>query len=150
MNLDQIKRVKIPRKQKKRVGRGPGSGHGKTSCRGQKGAKSRSGWGGGMWHEGGNFPMFRRLPTRGFSNAAFKKTYVAVNVGALEAFDEGATVDRAALEAQGLVRRRGEIKILGGGELSKKLVVVAAAFSASAKTKIEARGGEARLAGKAA
>lgn len=147
MDLNDVYQVKLPRKKRKRVGRGPGSGSGKTASRGHKGASSRSGWGGKLFYEGGQMPLARRLPMRGFSNAKFKVEYKVVNVGKLdEMFEDGEKVDLKALQAKGIVGRQDtRIKILGDGELTKKLKVVADKFSASATQKIEAAGGEAKV-----
>jgi len=126
---------------KKRVGRGQGSGQGKTAGRGHKGAKSRSGFHFKRGFEGGQMPLHRRLPKRGFTNI-FKKDYAVVNLSDLERFDNGATVDEAALRQAGLVKGRNDgIKVLGNGKLSKKLTVSATKFSATAKSAIEAAGG---------
>jgi large subunit ribosomal protein L15 len=141
MELSNLKPKKGARHAKKRVGRGPGSGHGKTSGRGEKGQKSRSGFSRALGFEGGQMPLHRRLPKRGFTNI-FKKEYAVVNVAELERFDDGATVDEAALRQARLVKGRNHgVKILGEGKLSKKLNVVATKFSASARKQIEAAGG---------
>jgi large subunit ribosomal protein L15 len=141
MELSNLKPKKGARHAKKRVGRGPGSGHGKTSSRGEKGQKSRSGFSRQMGFEGGQMPLHRRLPKRGFTNI-FKKDYAVVNLADLERFDNGATVDEAALRQAGLVKGRNDgIKVLGNGKLSKKLTVSATKFSATAKQAIEAAGG---------
>ena len=141
MELSNLKPKKGARHAKKRVGRGPGSGHGKTSARGEKGQKSRSGYSSMLGFEGGQMPLHRRLPKRGFTNI-FKKEYATVNVSELDRFDDGATVDEAALRAARLVKGRNDgVKILGDGKLSKKLTVVATKFSASARKQIEAAGG---------
>lgn len=142
--------VKVGKKKHpKRLGRGIGSGHGKTAGRGTKGAGSRSGWNGSIRasREGGQMPFFRRLPKRGFSNVNFETVYAAVNVRALEArFDNGAEVNPDMLVKAGLIRdTKLPVKILGAGELTKKLQVTAAAFSESAKQKIEAAGGSATV-----
>ncbi|ADU96249.1 50S ribosomal protein L15 [Thermovibrio ammonificans] len=131
-------------REKKRVGRGHGSGHGKTSGRGQKGQKARSGWKGGTrpGFEGGQTPLYMRFPKRGFSNAPFKKEYAVVNVRDLqERFEEGTEVTPELLKQVGLVKRNLPVKVLGDGELTKKLVVKAHKFSESAKRKIEEAGG---------
>jgi len=131
-------------RERKRVGRGHGSGHGKTSGRGQKGQKSRSGWKGGTrpGFEGGQTPLYMRFPKRGFSNAPFKKEYAVVNVGVLnERFEEGTEITPELLRREGLVKKNLPVKILGDGELTKKFSVKAHKFSASAKEKIEAAGG---------
>lgn len=136
-------------KRRRRVGRGPGSGRGKTCGRGHKGAGSRSGSGGSVRasREGGQMPLFRRLPKRGFSNALFKKSYAIINVQALEEqFKSGAKVDPKTLAEAGLIHRSLPVKILGQGQIKKKLDVTAAAFSASAIKKIEEAGGSATVA----
>src|SRR5688500_17435564 len=141
MELNNLKPKKGARHAKKRVGRGPGSGHGKTAARGEKGQKSRSGFSRQPGFEGGQMPLHRRLPKRGFTNI-FKRDYAVVNVSDLERFDNGATVDEASLRAEGLVKGQHDgVKILGDGKLSKKLTVTATKFSASARKQIEAAGG---------
>ncbi len=141
MELNNLKPKKGARHAKKRVGRGPGSGHGKTSSRGEKGQKSRSGYSRMLGFEGGQMPLHRRLPKRGFTNI-FKKNFTVVNLADLERFDRGATVDEAALRGSGLVKGRSHgIKVLGTGELTKKLTIHAAKFSKTAREKIEAAGG---------
>jgi large subunit ribosomal protein L15 len=130
-------------KARKRIGRGEGSGHGKTAGRGHKGAASRSGWKRRPGYEGGQMPIFRRMPKRGFTNAPFRRLFHVVNVKQLDArFDDGATVTRESLAEAGLIRDTMlPLKVLGEGTLSKKLNVTAARFSATAKTKIEEAGG---------
>ncbi len=141
MELNSLKPKKGSRHAKKRIGRGPGSGHGKTAGRGEKGQKSRSGFSRTLGFEGGQMPLHRRLPKRGFTNI-FKKEYAVVNLSDLERFDNGATVDEAALRGAGLVKGKHDgIKVLGNGKLSKKLTVSATKFSATAKQAIEAAGG---------
>lgn len=141
MELSNLKPKKGARHAKKRVGRGPGSGHGKTSARGEKGQKSRSGFSRQPGFEGGQMPLHRRLPKRGFTNI-FKKEYAIVNLADLERFDNGATVDEAALRQLGLVKGANDgVKVLGNGKLSKKLTVSATKFSESARKQIEAAGG---------
>src|SRR5688572_12427803 len=141
MELNNLKPKKGARHAKKRVGRGPGSGHGKTSGRGEKGQKSRSGYSGKRGFEGGQMPLHRRLPKRGFTNI-FKKDYAVVNVSDLERFDSGATIDETTLRQAGLVKGQHDgVKVLGDGELSKKLTVSATKFSKSAKEIIEKAGG---------
>ena len=126
-----------------RKGRGPGSGNGKTAGKGYKGQNARSGGGVRPGFEGGQLPLYRKLPKRGFSNYKFKTTYATVNVEALNRFEDGAVVDLDALMAARLVRRELDgVKILGNGEITKKLTVKATVFSASAKEKIEAAGGK--------
>ncbi len=128
-----------------RVGRGPGSGNGKTAGKGHKGQNARSGGGVRPGFEGGQLPLYRRLPKRGFYNR-FGKTYAIVNVSALNVFEEGTEVDTNVLLEKGIVKSLCDgIKILGYGELTKKLTVKAAIFSASAKEKIEAVGGKAEV-----
>ena len=126
-----------------RLGRGRASGHGKASGRGQKGDRSRSGWAQKKGYEGGQNPLIRRIPKRGFSNAPFKVVYHIVNVKALDArCSNGDEVTPESLVKLGLVRDTAlPLKVLGEGELSKKLTVTAAKFSASARAKIEAAGG---------
>jgi large subunit ribosomal protein L15 len=135
-------------KRSKRVGRGIGSGHGKTCCRGSKGLQSRAGGAAPLMAEGGQMPLFRRIPKRGFSNAAFRVEYQVVNVGTLsERFDDGAKVNPASLAAAGLIASASEpVKILGTGDLKKKLDVEATSFSKSAEEKIAQAGGQARKA----
>src|SRR4051794_20442718 len=130
-------------KKRKRVGRGESSGHGKTSTRGTKGSGARTGGEIPFGTEGGNLPLFRRLPKRGFNNNAFRQRFSIVNVGDLELhFDGGATVDISSLIAKGLVRdERYPVKILGDGELSKKLTVIAGKFTEQAAEKITKAGG---------
>ena len=141
MELGKLKPQKGARHAKKRVGRGPGSGHGKTAGRGEKGQKSRSGFHRMLGFEGGQMPLHRRLPKRGFTNI-FKKVVAVVNVSDLERFDNGATIDESALRQAGLVKGKNDgVKILGHGKLSKKLTVHATKFSETARKQIEAAGG---------
>jgi len=141
MELNNLKPKKGAKHARKRVGRGPGTGHGKTAGRGEKGQKSRSGFSRMLGFEGGQMPLHRRLPKRGFTNI-FKKEHAVVNVSELERFDNGTTVDEALLRKEGLVKGRADgIKILGDGKLTKKLNVQATKFSASARKQIEAAGG---------
>lgn len=130
----------------KRVGRGAGSGNGKTAGKGHKGQKARSGGGVRIGFEGGQMPLQRRIPKRGFVNI-FATRYCVVNVSDLnEKFEENATVDIQALKEAGLVKKEFDgVKILGNGEISKKLTIKAAAFSESAKAKIEKAGGKAEV-----
>jgi large subunit ribosomal protein L15 len=142
MRLHDLKPRPGAKHRTKRLGQGESSGHGKTSGRGGKGQTARSGSSIRIGFEGGQMPLIRRIPKRGFNNARFTIKYHGVNVGDLEQFDNGAKVDEMALRSLGLANGRAHgIKILGNGELSKKLTVSASAFSASAKTKIEAKGG---------
>jgi len=132
--------------QRKRVGRGIGSGLGKTSGRGHKGWGARSGTSRRPGYEGGQMPIYRRVPKRGFTNARFRVDYTVVNVATLAAFDDGAVVGLEAILERGLVSRSAPLlKILGDGQLTKKLTVRAQKFSASARSKIEAAGGRAVL-----
>ena len=129
----------------KRIGRGHGSGNGKTAGKGHKGQNARSGGGVRPGFEGGQMPLQRRIPKRGFNNI-FATKYATVNVSALEVFKEGTVVDAELLKATGLVKKELDgIKVLGKGELTKNLTVKAAAFSASAKEKIEKAGGKAEV-----
>ena len=129
----------------KRLGRGVGSGLGKTSGKGHKGAKARSGGGKGPGFEGGQITLMRRIPKRGFTNI-FRKELVAINVDRLEIFEDGAVVTPVELIEAGIIKNiRDGVKILGNGELTKKLTVVAAKFTATAKEKIEAVGGKAEV-----
>jgi large subunit ribosomal protein L15 len=142
MRLHDLKPRPGAKHRRKRLGQGESSGHGKTSGRGGKGQTARSGSSVRIGFEGGQMPLIRRIPKRGFNNARFTKQFIAVNVGELNQFDNGARVDEAAMRAVGLANGPADgIKILGDGELSKKLTVSAHAFSASAKAKIEAKGG---------
>lgn len=126
----------------KRVGCGTSSGHGKTSTRGGKGQTARSGGSIRLGFEGGQMPLIRRIPKRGFNNKAFRPYVVTVNVGALQAFDEGSTVNPDVLRARGLLNERADgVKILGDGELQRKLTVQAQQFSATARAKITQAGG---------
>ena len=127
-----------------RKGRGHGSGNGKTSGRGHKGQNARSGGGVRPGFEGGQMPLYRRLPKRGFNNKRFALQYLEINIGALEVLENGATVDAELLAKTGLLtipKVNDGIKVLGNGELTKKLTVKATAFTASAKEKIEKAGG---------
>ena len=151
MRLHDLKPADGSKHRRKRIGRGPGSGRGgHTSTRGQKGQGSRSGSSTRPGFEGGQLPLARRLPKRGFNNKKFATVYIPVNLERLNQFDDGASVDEAALRAAGLVNGRGDgVKILGQGELEKKLTVKAAAFSASARAAIEGKGGSCEVAAKA-
>lgn len=129
---------------RKRVGRGPGSGHGKTAGRGSKGQKSRSGYRHQRGFEGGQMPLHRRLPKRGFTNI-FRVEYAPVNLSALDCFAAGEEVNPGALHAHGITGKGVRVKILGDGELKRALTVVAHRFSASARAKIEKAGGSCRV-----
>ncbi len=143
MGLQNLKPAKGSVRQRKRVGRGPGSGLGKTSGRGEKGQKSRSGFGQKLGFEGGQMPLHRRLPKRGFTNARFRRHYAAVNLDRLEVFDPGTIVTPEVLLHRGVVRKIVDgVKILGDGNLTKALTVRAHKFSAKAQEKIVALGGK--------
>jgi large subunit ribosomal protein L15 len=132
-------------KKRKRVGRGIGSGHGKTSSKGHKGHSSRQGFKHHALSEGGQMPLARRIPKRGFFNGAFKKDYAIVNLSSLDAcYEAGAVIDEAALRARGLVKGRHDdgVKILGDGEITKAFTVHATKFSESAASKIAGAGGK--------
>ncbi|MDA1193598.1 MAG: 50S ribosomal protein L15 [Planctomycetota bacterium] len=147
MNLDDVKKIKVKRGKKHRVGRGSGSGWGKTAGRGNKGAGQRSGTSFRLRFEGGQMPLYRRLPKKGFTNARFSVDLHVVNVGSLEkVFEAGAKVDLDTLKKVGLAPKRAKyLKILGFGDLSKKLAIVANATSDGARTKIEGAGGSIEL-----
>ncbi len=141
MNLDKIPTIKGATHPTKRLGRGEGSGHGKTSGKGHKGQKARSGGGIRIGFEGGQMPLYRKLPRRGFNNFNFRTSFQTVNVGELEKV-EGNTVNRESLLKAGLIRDNNEgIKLLGDGEISKALTVHVDRASSSATQKIEAAGG---------
>src|SRR6202000_397779 len=140
MRLHDLKHRPGAKHRRKRIGQGKASGHGKTSGRGGKGQTARSGSSVRIGGEGGQMPLIRRIPKRGFNNARHATVYLPVNVGDLDVFDNGAKVDETPLRSVGLANGRGHgIKILGSGEVTKKLTVVVSAISASAKTKIEAK-----------
>ena len=143
MNLHELKPNPGAKHRRKRLGCGESSGQGKTSGRGHKGQKSRSGGGVRPGFEGGQMPLHRRLPKKGFSNVAFRPRVAVVNVAQLnERFEDGATVNEEALRANGLVSGRCDlVKVLGNGDLERKLTVAVDAVSASAKSKIEKAGG---------
>ena len=142
MKLYELSPAEGSKKAARRIGRGHGSGWGKTSGKGHKGQKARAGRGMRVGFEGGQMPLQRRLPKRGFNNI-FAKNIVSVNVGTLEKFENGAVVTVASLAEAGIIKNSFDgVKILGEGELTKKLTVKAAVFSASAKEKIEAVGGK--------
>ena len=141
MKLNDLKPVAGSTRKASRVGRGHGSGSGKTSGRGHKGQKARSGGGVRPQFEGGQMPLYRRLPKRGFNNKRFAKHYITVNVGDLMRMDEGDAVTAETLAARGVIslpKVNDGLKILGDGQLTKKLDVKASAFTATAKEKIEA------------
>jgi large subunit ribosomal protein L15 len=147
MLSDQITAIVGAHKQRKRIGRGRATGHGKTSGRGHKGAHSRSGYSRRLSHEGGQMPMFRRMPKRGFTNANFTKRYEIVNVEQLDKlFSDGAAVSIDLMVSAGLVdNANSRVKILGDGELTKRLVVSAHKFSKTAEQKISGCGGTAKV-----
>lgn len=143
MKLNTLKPADGAVKARKRVGRGPGSGTGKTAGRGENGQNSRSGGGVRVGFEGGQTPLFRRLPKRGFSNARFKKVYAVINLSDLNKFEDGAVVTPEILKNAGIIKKAMDgIKVLGNGTLEKKLTVKANKFSLSAKEKIESLGGK--------
>ena len=145
MNLHELSPAEGAKKASKRIGRGHGSGWGKTAGKGHKGQKARSGGSIRPGFEGGQMPLQRRIPKRGFNNI-FAKKIVAINVSALEVFENGADVTTEAIIEKGIVKKSYDgIKILGNGTLTKKLNVKVAAFSESAKQKIEAAGGKAEV-----
>jgi len=145
MKLNELSPAPGSVSARKRVGRGPGSGLGKTSGKGHKGQKARSGGGKGAYFEGGQHPLTQRIPKYGFTNV-FRKEYACVNVSALEAFEAGSTVDIHALMERGVIKKPlCGLKILGDGELSRSLTVRAVKFSGAAKEKIEAAGGKAEV-----
>jgi large subunit ribosomal protein L15 len=149
MNLKDIKPAAGSTHRKKRIGRGIGSGHGKTAGRGHKGRGSRSGGNTPVRYEGGQMPLSRRIPKRGFrrlqKSEQARERFTEVNLGKLTGFAEGETIDPAVLVDRGLVRAGRKIKVLGGGELKIKLAIHAHAFSGSAREKIAAAGGSADL-----
>lgn len=148
MQLHDVHQGIRKNKNRKRVGRGIGSGHGKTSSKGHKGHSSRQGYKQNILSEGGQMPLARRVPKRGFNNGAFRKHFAIVNLDQIEQhFDAGARIDEAALRAKRLVKGRHDdgVKILGDGTLTKSFTVVAEKFSASASAKIAAAGGKAEI-----
>lgn len=145
MRLHDLSPVEGSKKEAKRIGRGHGSGQGKTAGKGHKGQKARAGRGMRIGFEGGQMPLQRRIPKRGFNNI-FAKKIVSVNVGTLEKFDNGTVVNVEALVAAGIVKNSFDgVKILGNGNLTKNLTVQVSAYSESAKAKIEAAGGKAEV-----
>jgi large subunit ribosomal protein L15 len=145
MKLNEMKAADGARFTSKRIGRGQGSGNGKTAGKGQKGQNSRSGGGVAIGFEGGQTPFFKRMPKRGFTNFT-RKEYAIVNVEDLNRFEDGATVDFTALKAAGLVKKELDgLKVLGGGKLEKNLTVKADKFSKSAQKAIEEAGGKAEV-----
>jgi large subunit ribosomal protein L15 len=147
MKLEELRPAPGAKKRRKRVGRGPGSGHGKTATKGSKGHKARSGGGKVGGFEGGQMPLYRRLPKRGFLPPGGKTEYAVVNLKSLAAFGANDTVDPDGLVKAGLVKRgeRARVKLLGGGDLAHALTVKVHAVSESARGKIEAAGGRIEL-----
>jgi len=146
MKLHELKPNEGSKKSRMRVGRGTGSGLGKTSGRGEKGQKARSGYSSKAGFEGGQLSLFRKLPKRGFNNYEFATVYATINVGELEMFDNDTVITKELLKETGLIKKQLDgVKILGDGDLTKKLVVKVDKFSKSAKEKIEANGGKAEV-----
>ena len=146
MELNELKKFEGATHSRKRVGRGPGSGLGKTSGRGENGQKSRSGASISPVFEGGQSPLFRRLHKRGFSNAAFKTRYASINVSELNIFNDGDVVTPEVLKEKGIIKNQLDgIKVLGNGKLEKKLTIKAHRFSYSALQKIEESGSKAEV-----
>ena len=145
MKLPELSPAPGSNREVKRIGRGHGSGNGKTAGKGHKGQKARAGRGMRAGFEGGQMPLMRRLPKRGFNNI-FATRYAEVNVGALNAFEAGSVVDTEALKKAGVIKKAYDgVKVLGNGKVEKAITVQAAAFSKSAKEKIEAAGGKAEV-----
>ena len=143
MYIQDLQPAPYSRQKEKRLGRGIGSGLGKTSGKGHKGQNARSGGGVRPGFEGGQLPLFRRLSKRGFNNYEFRTVYSTVNVSDLNRFEDGTVVDTALLKEVGLIKKELDgVKVLGSGELTKKLTVKANAFTKSAKEKIETIGGK--------
>ncbi len=144
MKINELKPAEGSKKKPKRIGRGPGSGHGKTSTKGHKGQKARSGGAKGAGFEGGQMPLQRRLPKRGFSNAPFKKEYAVVNIDDLNKIaDEVDVITPDILLEKGIVKKlKDGLKILGNGDINKSIIVKTHAISKSARQKIESKGGK--------
>ena len=142
MKLSELEAAPGSRKNRKRIGRGIGSGSGKTSGRGQKGQKSRSGGNPHPWFEGGQMPLYRRLPKRGFTNI-FRKEYEVINLGQLIKIKNESPITPVVLKSKGMIHKINLVKILGNGELTEAVTVHAHKFSKSAKDKIEKLGGKA-------
>lgn len=145
MKLDNL--CKSPEtKSTKRVGRGPGSGMGKTSTRGENGQKARSGASISPWFQGGQSPLYRRIPKRGFNNKQFETKYAVINLSDLNRFEDGDVVTPELLKDKGIIKKQlNGVKVLGNGELEKKITVKAQRFSSRAVTKIESKGGKAEV-----
>lgn len=140
IELNGLKNTTLVRKKEKRRGRGPGSGNGKTSGRGEKGAGSRSGWTSRAGYEGGQLRLFCKLPHKGFTRGRFEKQVIIINLDDIEkSFNDGETVNLATLHEKGMVPKNidGGLKVLGNGELTKKVIIEAQAFSESARTKLD-------------
>ena len=145
MKLHELSPAFGSTKESKRIGRGHGSGNGKTGGKGHKGQKARAGHGMRPGFEGGQMPLQRRIPKRGFNNI-FAEEWIAINVSALEVFEDGAVVDATALQDKGIIKKADKpVKVLGNGKITKKLTVNLNAFSASAAEKINAAGGKAEV-----
>lgn len=141
-NLDKTPEFK----SRKRVGRGPGSGMGKTSTRGENGQKARSGASISPWFQGGQSPLYRRVPKRGFNNKQFETKYAVINLSDLNRFEDGDVVTPELLKEKGIIKKQlNGVKVLGDGELEKKITVKAQRFSSKAVTKIENKGGKAEV-----
>src|SRR5215510_14587588 len=149
MRLDDLRPAPGATRRRKKIGRGPGSGHGKTATKGSKGQQARSGGGKTGGFEGGQMPLYRRLPKRGFLPHGGREDYAIVNLKSLGSFAANAVVDPEGLVKAGLIKNgeRGRVKVLGGGELEHALTVRVHAVSESAKTKIEAKGGRVEVIG---
>jgi large subunit ribosomal protein L15 len=148
MNLAEAKALGLKFTVRKRIGRGVGSGLGKTSGRGHKGAKARSGWSSRIGWEGGQMPLYRRLPKRGFNNKNFEKVYTVINVSDLDNFDAGTVVDLQAVLTKGLTSKEKHselFKVLGDGAITKSLTVKVDAITKTARTKIEQAGGQVQM-----
>ena len=145
MRIHDLSPAEGSRKKRKRVGRGPGSGHGKTACRGHKGQNSRSGGGVRPGFEGGQMPLHRRLPKRGFTNL-FRKEYLLVNLDDLKGYEENKIIDREMLEAAGVIKKKDAgIKLLGRGDIDTPIVIRVDKVSRSARAKVEAAGGKVEM-----
>ena len=145
MKLESLK--KTPEfTSRKRVGRGPGSGMGKTATRGENGQKKRSGASIPAWFQGGQSPLYRRIPKRGFNNTRFETKYAVINLNDLNRFDDGTVVTPELLKEKGIIKKQLDgVKVLGYGELEKKITIKAHRFSSAAVTKIESKGGKAEV-----
>jgi len=145
MKLESL--TKTPEfKSRKRVGRGPGSGMGKTATRGENGQKKRSGASIPAWFQGGQSPLYRRIPKRGFNNARFETKFAVINLSDLNRFEDGTVVTPELLKEKGIIKKQLDgVKVLGYGELEKKITIKAHRFSSAAVTKIESKGGKAEV-----